>query len=230
LGFDAGDSNLYRYVRNQYTTQSDPSGAKYTRLGYVNRTVNVVINISFYGTVATTAFASQAASAILSYWSGKGNSKPYDEWFLNVQVTTEVKGSYSASSFNNRIEVMPVGWDPRHPNDPPGALSGGNVSPGWFTDTGRWSAGADNYVIAHEAGHLFGFADYYTDSGGVSTPTPGYEGTIMAEYDGTATAIIKAEGLSFRDKLLKPDVDRYYREAQAACMFYSGSIANGWGR
>jgi hypothetical protein len=52
----------------------------------------------------------------------------------------------------------------------------------------------------------------------------------MAEYDGTATAIIKAEGLSFRDKLLKPDVDRYYREAQAACMFYSGSIANGWGR
>lgn len=33
LGFDAGDGNLYRYIKNQSQTQTDPSGLSMFALG-----------------------------------------------------------------------------------------------------------------------------------------------------------------------------------------------------
>ena len=49
---------------------------------------------------------------------------------------------------------------------------------------GEWSAGAKDWVYAHEAGHLMGLPDDYKDKKGVSVPDKGHKGHMMGSYGG----------------------------------------------
>jgi hypothetical protein len=104
--------------------------------------------------------------------------------------------------------VMQIDRSPR--ND---GTSGAEVSPGIFSDSGNWSVGASNWIAVHEAGHLFGFPDYYTGTG---TALPGWEGTVMNGYGGTVTKP-GPNGKSFRDMLIdnaleEADRRKHYNE------------------
>jgi RHS repeat-associated protein len=53
---------------------------------------------------------------------------------------------------------------------------------------GTWYGGEHPWVAAHEAGHLMKLDDRYAETTpGVTTPQPGWEGTIMAEHMGVVT-------------------------------------------
>ena len=58
----------------------------------------------------------------------------------------------------------------------------------WSDSGGTWNQQSKDSVYAHEAGHLMGLPDDYTEttvSGRrVTTPKPTHEGHIMAEYGG----------------------------------------------
>ena len=57
----------------------------------------------------------------------------------------------------------------------------------WGMDHGVWSQRSEDWVYAHEAGHLMGLQDEYRDKDGKSVAFPGREGHIMAEYNGLTT-------------------------------------------
>jgi RHS repeat-associated protein len=204
VGFAAGDRNLYRYVANISTSRVDPSG-NYYRIVSVNendRRIVVGLDIGFLG-MRSNSTAVRWANAIKKYWDGPGYSSYVlkGPWTLQVDVSWQIVQSYWGSPFNNNITIVP--------NSPPSYRSYVTPSRGlfqdWYGDTGVWGDNEDDWSIAHEAGHLFGFGDYYNDvitpAGLKSIPWKGYEGTIMAQTGGTADQPT-VDGRSFRDMLI----------------------------
>jgi len=70
LGFDAGDSNLYRYVKNAPDRNTDPSG--YEADVQVNgKNVTITLPIRFHGDGATKEAKEKFIAAIQQNWSGE---------------------------------------------------------------------------------------------------------------------------------------------------------------
>ncbi|NIJ70509.1 RHS repeat-associated core domain-containing protein [Xanthomonas sp. 60] len=96
-------------------------------------------------------------------------------------MRSSIESRWSAAGFNVTTSIG--GWRASTINVPAGP--GRSFVQG---NGGTWYGGEDPWVSAHEAGHLMRLDDRYTEtSPGVTTPQPGWDGTIMAEHMGAVT-------------------------------------------
>src|SRR5262249_10843667 len=138
---------------------------------------------------ATPRIVAEWAQGIEDVWSGYSTD---GRAYLQVIVQTRidlVNTHPSSVSGYNRIEIMPMNWNPWNspwydPLDTLGGIgsqAGGIVFPCVWADTGRWAQNLTPEQVAHEAGHLMGLADYYYYRGSHGgRALPGWEGSIMA--------------------------------------------------
>ncbi|MGH8033143.1 MAG: hypothetical protein ACREO8_12475 [Luteimonas sp.] len=98
-------------------------------------------------------------------------------------MRSSIESRWSAAGFNVTTSIG--GWRASTINVPAG--NGRSFVQG---NGGTWYGGEDPWVSAHEAGHLMRLDDRYTETTpGVTTPQPGWEGTIMAEHMGAVTPV-----------------------------------------
>ena len=163
MQFDGGDANLYRYVGNNPVNRVDPLGL-YAVVRDNCGEVSVTIPIRFQGPGASPAVVEKFTQGIEQYWSGE---------FGRYQVRTQVTVAEKSTPRNlQNVIYVPEG------NQRAFVYREGR-------NTGEWSSERPGWTAAHEAGHLMGLPDRYTDKVG---PHPGYEQNIMGVHGGTATA------------------------------------------
>jgi RHS repeat-associated protein len=208
-GLAAGDRDLYRYEANDPGNKVDPSGKKYDIVSVDHKTKAIVIRmyIDFSGSV-TAALAQRWANAIAAEWSGKGSCKG-TSYILTVEVKWRIGAGLLDKDWHNKIKVS------RNNR----GVSNVVMDPKGSCDTGTWYDDGDPWTVQHEAGHLLGLQDYYTvtTTGGVrvTTPNPGFAGTIMANGGGRAsTPAAGLGGQSFRDLMVCQILER--KEAEDA--------------
>ena len=120
--------------------------------------------MEYTGPGATPANIEKFNAGIRKYWSGR-----HGRYRVRVRTTRP-----DAQCPGNRKNVINV------PNG-----NGRAYVDGVGGNTGTWPADRPEWTAAHEAGHLMGLDDQYTDRGGVK---PGYEGNIMGSRDGVPSA------------------------------------------
>jgi RHS repeat-associated protein len=191
IGFMAGDANTYRYEGDGPFSRVDSSGLRFEY--HVNAgppcVIDITIRINFYGTSPRIAeLADRWSQAIVDAWSGTGKCRK-DTCKIEVKVVYKINpGFFDSFWYANDITIA---------TDPNGRsfVQGGS--------SGTWYDHAEDWVATHEAGHLLGFRDYYKDTPGGSTPDPGFEGTIMGQYGGSANKPAAGfGGHSFRDEFV----------------------------
>jgi RHS repeat-associated protein len=168
-----GGRHLYGYVSNDPLNFVDPSGM-YVEVAVNGNDVRLTLPIRFAGDAATPERIAGYTREIQNVWSGSFGK-------YNVVTSVIVPAENAARSQMNTIVIQmgPVG--PRGDLPAVTNLVGGNRST--FSQPAMGPGAA-----AHEAGHLMGLRDQYTDSyvGGarITTPNPGYAGNIMGENSG----------------------------------------------
>ncbi len=102
LGFDAGDSNLYRYATNNLAQLTDPSGLASVRGG--NLTVDIQRAKTIYAMIEgkKVAFANESAAVEISY--SRANLKDRD-FKVYQRMQLEVTGIYQYRTRNDCIET-----------------------------------------------------------------------------------------------------------------------------
>jgi RHS repeat-associated protein len=163
LQFGGGDENLYRYVKNSPLNFSDPFGL-YAIVRDSCGDVSVTLPITFVGPGATPAVVEKFSQGIEKHWSGT---------FGQYRVGTKVTVADKNTPGNRKNVIYVTQGDGRAYVRAPGL------------NTGIWPADRPGWTAAHEAGHLMGLPDRYTDKVG---PHPGYEHNIMGVHGGVATA------------------------------------------
>ena len=163
LQFGGGDENLYRYVKNSPINFSDPLGL-YAIVRDSCGDVSVTLPITFVGPGATPAVVEKFSQGIEKHWSGN---------FGQYRVSTKVTVADKNTPGNRKNVIYVTQGDGRAYVRAPGL------------STGIWPADRPGWTAAHEAGHLMGLPDRYTDKVG---PHPGYEHNIMGVHGGVATA------------------------------------------
>jgi hypothetical protein len=166
-GFDAGDYNLFRYCSNDPLDKTDPMGldAEVTVDGDV---ISIRIPIQFSGEGATAKMTGRYISGIEKAWSGR---------FGQYQVKTKVDTEHGMGKDDktNKVEIL------KDRNFRSNVVK---------SKTGTWSNSGDKSMAGHEAGHLMGQRDRYTDvkqpDGTTrSVPNAGYEKNIMGNMCST---------------------------------------------
>jgi len=150
----SGGLNQYVFCNNNPVNFRDPFGLDAEIIVGADGKVTVNVPIKFEGKGATKEVVEKFTKGIEKTWSGKQGQ--YD---VTVKVTTPVAGGKA-----NTITV-PEGNGRAY-------VQGGN--------TGNWPAERPGWTAAHEAGHLMGLGDKYSNAGVVE----GWKGNIMAEQGG----------------------------------------------
>jgi RHS repeat-associated protein len=153
IGWASGQTNGYGYVGGSPVHRRDPFGLAASCSTDANNNIIITIPITFSGPGATPDVVNRMTQAIQSEWSQPG---------FTVNVT---------SGTDNRIFV------PTNSNGAPSFVNGvGGNSGTWYGDDPAW-------VAAHEAGHLMGLPDRYSEVPGSNprqtNPDPGWLGTMM---------------------------------------------------
>lgn len=152
----------------------DPSGLDYHTTQQGN-TINVTASITLYGQNATSTQAQIWQDAINSWWNNFGNYFSYGKCKVKFDITVQADPNHSTPFTANDADnyVYVVNWKnftSRTPLSNFGVWNGADVNDPWDE--------------AHEAGHLFGFDDQYTNFDGISYPNSGHKGEIMGDYHG----------------------------------------------
>ncbi|HSM40324.1 MAG TPA: hypothetical protein VK862_06200 [Afifellaceae bacterium] len=140
-------------------------------------TITVTETIDLYGSLATAANARAVENAIEQCWNGHRSN------WCPVKFDITVRRYPNASTF---LGTGDGGWNIKLVA--PTYRSNVNRTFGW----GTWQISSpaptanDLWTFCHEAGHIFGLDDDYTDNAaGVSVPNPGHAGHMMASVLGT---------------------------------------------
>jgi len=177
--------NPYEYVRSAPARSTDPSGLK-TRIS-VNEdacTITITLNIGIYGKKASDALAKKIATAIRKFWNGHTTQKGCDDGAngnCRVEVEANVKYYPKAKHW----------WDIPEDNQ---VKFTGSTTTSWVSggSYGHWRDNAGEWTLAHEAGHIMGLGDDYSENylaqifgaDRETRPKPGHEGHMMAEGGG----------------------------------------------
>jgi RHS repeat-associated protein len=179
-----GGIDLYEYVKSKPTNFVDPSGCK-IRVLVVDCTIYAHLFITLYARWKDlqlsqdeiNAVAVRVEKSIEKHWN---NGHSYFDG-CHVEFKAKVDAQYIRQS------------DGRPPGD--NVIKLRNQSPN-FVDfvrnghNGEWNRQSDDWVYAHEAGHLMGLADTYDSNwynifaSRKTWPLAGHEGEMMAEVDG----------------------------------------------
>ena len=173
---------LYLYVNNNPMNYVDSNG-KYLRVSAENSTCTLVLtlNITIYAQDEDTKLKMKwtyleltIKDAIESYW----NAGNWTLGFCSIKFEANIK--------SDKISTTYVGAD--DDNEIQITTEKGYRSYVTFSDSGgTWAQDDNPWVFAHEAGHLMGLGDDYTDKWVTATqkssvPDPGHSGHMMAEY------------------------------------------------
>lgn len=150
----------YAYVANDPVNFVDPTG-EYAEVVVNGKKIVITLPIEYSGSGATPAVTARFNRGIASNWSGK-----IDGYDVTVKVLSPPPAG-TPEDKKNIIDV-PKGDGRAYVNG-----VGGN--------TGVWPAKRPGWTAAHEAGHLMGLDDKYSDTGGAKK---GWEENIMATRDG----------------------------------------------
>jgi RHS repeat-associated protein len=159
--FDGRQANLYTFVNDDPVNFVDPTGLAVS----VCRTGDVItlnLDIEFSGPGANTTTINKFMEAIERTWTGQ-----FGRYDVQTVVTARQRNAVETT---NLVEIP---------------LGGGEAWVRQDTSTGMWPAERDGHTAAHEAGHLMGLPDRYTDKNHdkilqESEQDSGWEGTIMA--------------------------------------------------
>ena len=151
---------------------ADPIGLNATCVMHYNRTthrfdVSITLNIEYGGFGADPLMTNEWNDAISQIWSGS---------FGNYNVVTTVG---TAASDNFLVWIWPTSGRSTTMQQ----QQDGSVADAWGYWYGAQKSGSQSpsRTAAHEAGHLMGLPDRYTDVDGRSIPNPGWENDIMAD-------------------------------------------------
>jgi len=165
--------NRYEYSRSNPYKYLDRDGRDAVIAWQANGSINISIPITFSGPGATVANIQAIKNDIRTTWSGT-----YAIGGVNREVSVQVvEGALNGVNNSITLTTGPTS------NRAGGAsfVRGGN-SGEWNTNSPGMQNG--NHEAAHEAGHLMGEGDHYTESRGpggerVTPPRPGYENNVM---------------------------------------------------
>jgi hypothetical protein len=173
--FNHVNLHVYHYAGNNPVVLKDPNGRNFEySIDDEKKTITINVDIVFYGEDATNEVVQLYKKGIDDAWGGskstKINGKKYSVNF-NVNVSIGEAPDDLASYEGSKNYIKADASTPRS-----------EVVAGFM---GEWRAkGRDDNTLAkdnpaaHEFGHLLGFNDRYTDSGGAMK---GWKGNIMAE-------------------------------------------------
>jgi len=159
IGLEGG-INQYVYVDNNPVNLTDPLG-EYAEVVVKGKKVVITVPIEYRGAGATPSVTGKFNRGIKDNWSGK-----VDGYDVTVKVLSPPPPGTPLERKN--IIDIPKGDGRAYVNG-----VGGN--------TGVWPSKRPGWTAAHEAGHLMGLDDKYSDAGG---PEKGWEGNIMSTRDG----------------------------------------------
>ncbi|HEY6528915.1 MAG TPA: RHS repeat-associated core domain-containing protein, partial [Cellvibrionaceae bacterium] len=173
------DMNLYAYVGNDPVNKFDTTG-KYAVITHKkDGSLSINVPVKFSGPGATEANISAIKSDVASRWSSSYNLNGVQ---TKVDVSVTDAGPKDKKANNITLTTGPTS---HAASQGASFVSGGN-SGEWNTN----SKGVASGEMAHEAGHLMGADDHYSEGTGsngerISTPAQGWEGNLMGELPGT---------------------------------------------
>jgi hypothetical protein len=177
--FNYVNLHAYHYAGNNPVKYVDPNGKTATySVDDENKTITINVNIIIYGKDATNEIAQEYKKGIEDAWGGTWLTDVNGEhYFVSINVNVSVGTTPNRYKF---ILNFALGTENNVKADD--SITRSSVTAGfwgsWRTQGRNGSTLASDNPAAHEFGHLLGFKDRYTDSGGAM---PGWEGNIMAE-------------------------------------------------
>jgi RHS repeat-associated protein len=155
--------NAYVYCENNPLKFRDDDGQEARITIHGNNRITIEVAIKYQGSMATRANIDRANRGIEKYWTGK---------FGKYQVVTKVVDPDHTSLRASTVTLTD--------KDTSGKYLRSYVDHESVGDSGRWNPKDSEFtwVAAHEAGHLMGLPDRYTDKDG---PMKGWRGNMMAQ-------------------------------------------------
>ena len=177
--FNTVNLHAYHYSNNNPIRYTDPDGRTATySVDNENKTININVDIIIYGKDATNQIAQEYKKGIEDAWGGNHTANINGERYsvnFNVNVTVGKSPGLLKRLWNSFFGTK--NFIKADASNTRSYVQSGFMGEWRIQGRGGKTLAADN-PAAHEFGHLIGFKDRYTDTGGTM---PGWAGNIMGE-------------------------------------------------